>query len=180
MKKTIFLFLLLGVIVFTGCNENTYSDDLKKEIKLIENFIARQGIKVVDEEPKTMEEWGENVYWKIPEYDNFYFRLEEAGDTTSAALEAKDIVLLRYIQYTLDAYADTLRFWNTDDLPNPIQLQYQVSTEASCTGWQIALQYMKHSGAQCKIICPSKLGFTNQNSYVTPYGYDMKIQIKRY
>ena len=31
-----------------------------------------------------------------------------------------------------------------------------------------------------KIICPSKLGFTDQNNNVIPYGYDMKIQIKRF
>jgi FKBP-type peptidyl-prolyl cis-trans isomerase len=55
-----------------------------------------------------------------------------------------------------------------------------VSTSNTCSGWQIALQHMKHSGAECKIICPSKLGFTDQNSSVTPYGYDMKIQIKRF
>lgn len=178
MKQfTISALLLSIVFVLIGCNNNTYSDDLKEEQQLIENFIQRQGIQVVTEEP---EEWGDNVYWKLPDYDNYYFHLVQHGDTASAELEAKDKVLLRYRQYTLEAYADTVSFWTTLDSPNPVELQYMVSSQASCTGWQLALQYMKYSGAECKIICPSKLGFTDQNSNVIPFGYDMKIQIKRF
>lgn len=178
MKQiTIFALLMSIAFVLIGCNNNTYSDDLKEEQKLIENFIQRQGIQVVTEEPS---EWADNVYWKLPDYDNYYFHLVQRGDTTSAELEAKDKVLLRYRQYTLDAYADTISYWTTLDSPNPVELQYMVSSQASCTGWQLALQYMKYSGAECKIICPSKLGFTDQNSNVIPFGYDMKIQIKRF
>lgn len=178
MKQiTIFALLMSIAFVLIGCNNNTYSDDLKEEQKLIENFIQRQGIQVVTEEPS---EWADNVYWKLPDYDNYYFHLVQRGDTTSAELEAKDKVLLRYRQYTLDAYADTISYWTTLDSPNPVEMQYMVSSQASCTGWQLALQYMKYSGAECKIICPSKLGFTDQNSNVIPFGYDMKIQIKRF
>lgn len=177
MKKiSIYILLFMGVAL-ASCNNNTYSNALKEEQKLIENFIARQGIKVVTEKPT---EWGDKVYWKVPDKDNFYFHLVEVGDTTKPALEAKDKVNLRYIQYTLDAYADTTRFWNSDDQPKPTELQYLVYTESTCEGWQIALEHMQYTGAQCKIICPSKLGFTNQNSNVIPYGYDMKIQIKRF
>ncbi len=169
------MLLMSMTFILIGCNNNTYSDDLKAEEELIESFIKRQGIKVVTEEPT---EWTENLYWKLPDYDNFYFHLTERGDTTLAELEAKDKVLLRYRQYTLDAYADTISYWTTLDSPNPVEIQYLVQSSASCSGWQIALQHMKYSGAQCKIICPSKLGFSDQNSYVIPYGYDMKIQIK--
>ena len=177
MKKiSIYILLFMGVAL-ASCNNNTYSNALKEEQKLIENFIARQGIEVVTEKPT---EWGDNVYWKVPDYDNYYFHLVEVGDTTKPALEPKDKVNLRYIQYTLDAYADTTRFWNSDDQPKPTELQYMVYTESTCEGWQIALEHMQYTGAQCKIICPSKLGFTNQNSNVIPYGYDMKIQIKRF
>ena len=174
MKQiSIYLLLLLGSIA-VGCNNNTYSNALKEEEKLIENFIQRQGIQVVREEP---EEWGENVYWQIAGYDNYYFHLVEAGNKNDS-LEAKDWVNLRYIQYTLEAYADTMRFWNTDDYgANTPKVQYMVASESSCTGWQVALQHMKYSGAQCKIICPSTMGFTDDNSNVIPYGYDIKIQI---
>ncbi len=177
MKNISIWMLAMSFIILTGCNDNPYSDDLKEEQKLIENFIQRQGIQVVTEEPT---EWKENVYWKLPDYDNYYFHLVNAGDTASAELEAKDIVFLRYRQYTLNAYADTVSCWTTLDTPNPVELQYMISSPASCSGWQIALQYLKHSGAECKIICPSKLGFSEQNSQVIPYGYDMKIKIKRF
>ena len=178
MKKISITALLLSIVfILAGCNNNTYSDDLKEEEELIENFIQRQGIQVVTEEPT---EWKEDVYWKLPDYDNFYFHLVNPGDTTSAELETKDKVLLRYRQYTLEAYADTISNWTTQDAPEPVTLQYMVSSNSSCTGWQIALQHMKHSDAECKIICPSKLGFSDQNSSVIPYGYDMKIKIKRF
>lgn len=174
--RLVYLFLLL--ITFTACNDsNVYSDLLKEERKLIESFIQRQGIKVVTEEPT---EWGDNVYWQIPEYDNFYFHLVARGDTTQPALEANEDVLLRFNRYTLDYPADTIYYWTTLDSPNPVKIQYMVSSEQSCTGWQIALKYMKYTDAQCKIICPSKLGFSEENSAVIPYGYDLKIKIKRY
>lgn len=194
MRKTsIYILSLLGLIL-ASCNNNTYSNALKEEEKLIENFIKLQGIIVVKDQPTTMEEWKKMssdstkvhlVYWQVPDKDNFYFHLMEEGDTTQPALKVKDWVNLQYIQYTLDAYADTIpyadtiRFWNTNDYQgNTPQIQYMVSTE--CEGWQIALKYMKYSGAQCKIICPSKQGFTEDQTSVTPRGFDMKIKIKRF
>lgn len=175
MKDIKTYLLLLLAVLFIGCNRNVYSEALKAEEKLIESFIQRQGIIVVDEEPT---EWEENVYWRVPDYDNFYFHLVERGDTSIAEIEAQDKVLLRFIRYTLDEYADTLRIWNTDDSKDPVEFQYLVSSDLSCTGWQVALKYMKYHEAQCKIICPSKLGFSEDNSTVTPYGYDIKFQIK--
>ena len=169
---------LLSIVALTACSDSTsYSNQLEAEEKLIDNFISRQGITVVDEEPA---QWGEKVYWRIPDYDNFYFHLVSPCDTASAEVDTNDLINLRYTRYTLEAYADTLRAWNTDDSAYPIQFKYWTSDDNACTGWQVAVKYMKHSGAQCKIICPSKLGFDYENSSVIPYGYDMKIQIKRY
>ena len=173
--KTKVVYLLLLILTFSACKEsNVYSDLLKEERKLIEDYIARNGITVVTEEPQ---EWGEKVYWQVPDYDNFYFHLVDQGDTTQTEIEAKEIVLLRFKRYTLDEYADTLYNWTTQDSPEPIKFQYMINSDNSCTGWQMAVKYMKYSGAQCKIICPSTLGFTDDNSNVIPYGYDMKIQI---
>ena len=176
--KTKITYLLLLILFVTSCNNgNVYSDLLKEERKLIQSYINREGITVVTEEPQ---EWGEKVYWKIPDADNFYFHLVNEGDTTSAEQEAKEIVMLRFKRYTLDEYADTLSMWTTQDSAEPIKFQYMINSRESCTGWQVALKYMKHHNSQCKIICPSKLGFEEENSSVTPYGYDLKIKIKRY
>lgn len=177
IKGIVYILLLLSI---TGCKKNNvYSDLLKEERKKIESYIEREGITVVTEEPE-LDEWTEDLYWQIPEYDDFYFHMVELGDTTEAELEAKETVLLRFRRYSLDEYADTLYNWTTIDSPEPIELQYLVNSEVSCTGWQLALKYMKYNNAQCKIICPSKLGFSEENSSVTPFGYDLKIKIKRY
>ena len=176
MKKIVYICLLLLLVV--GCkNNNVYKDLLKEEEKLIASFIKRNNIVVVDEQPEV---WGENVYWKVLDYDDFYFHLVTQGDTTLPEVQANDIVLLRLKQYGLEAYTDTVYCWTTLDSPEPIKVQYMVSSENSCTGWQLAIKYMKYTGAECKIICPSKLGFEDANSSVTPYGYDLKIKIKRY
>lgn len=178
LSKTIHISLLSFVLILCSCNDssNAYSNQLKEEEKLIQSFIRRQSITVVDTQPEV---WNEKTYWQVPDYDNFYFCLTNPGDTTKAPVETNDIILLRYIQYTLDAYADTIRLWNTIDNPYATQIRYWTSDDNACTGWQLAIKYMQYPGAQCKIICPSKLGFTTQSNNVTPYGYDMKIQIKR-
>jgi len=160
-----------------ACNTNTYSSELQAEKDLIADYINRQGIQVIEQDSMPTE-WTEKLYWKVPYYDNLYFHLVERGDTTKAGIETNDYVNIRYREYTLTEYPDTISMWNTNDISYPTQLQYGVSSSSSCVAWQVAIGYMEYSGAQCKIICPSKLGFNS--SQVTPYGYDMKLQIKRY
>ena len=104
--KTKIVFILLIAVVFTACKKNNvYSELLKAERNLIETYMQRQGITVVTEEPT---EWKENLYWQVPDYDNFYFHLVDQGDTTQTEIEAKEIVLLRFKRYNLEEYADTL------------------------------------------------------------------------
>ena len=180
MKKI--QIILIGVLLLAayGCrNNNIYSEQLKRERALIENYISRSGIVVVDTLPAD-DAWGDNVYYRVPDYDNFYFHMVQLGDTTEPELESGETVLLRFKRYTLDEYPDTVFNWTTMDSADPIKLQYKINSETSCPGWQLALEYMKYPDSQCKIICPSKMGFSEESSSVTPYGYDLKIKIKRY
>ena len=86
MKKIVYICLLLLLVV--GCkNNNVYKDLLKEEEKLIASFIKRNNIVVVDEQPEV---WGENVYWKVPDYDDFYFHLVTQGDTTLPEVQANE------------------------------------------------------------------------------------------
>lgn len=179
MKKIQLILMGIVLLIAYGCNSNIYSEQLKKERALIESYIKRTGIQVVDTLPAN-DAWTENLYYRVPGYDNFYFQMVELGDTTQPELEAEEVVLLRFKRYTLNEYPDSLFNWGTMDSADPIRLQYMVNSETSCTGWQIALQYMKYHESQCKIICPSKMGFSEENASVTPYGYDLKIKIKRY
>lgn len=185
MKLKIKIILFAFVVLFlSACqNNNVYSDLLKAERQLIESYIQRQGIQVWDTLP-TDNEWGEKVYYRVPDADNFYFHLVKRGDTTQSPIQEKESVLLRFKRYTLDVYADTLYNWTTQDSPKPINFVYysnfnRVTTDQTCKGWLLAVKYMVYPGAQCKIICPSKMGFDEENNTVTPYGYDLKIK-KRY
>lgn len=169
---------LLLISGLTSCNQNSYSAKRAAEDKLIEDFIERQHIHVIAELPEDSV-WGETDYMKVPGYDNMYIHIVRYGDTNYAVKEG-DKVLVRYIRYTLDAIADTARYMTTAEQAYPTEFAYLIDYTTAPQGWHIAVKYMRHSGAACKIICPSKLGLDAENSSVTPYGYDMQIQIPRY
>lgn len=173
MKKIQLILVGIVLLVAYGCNSNIYSEQLKKERKLIESYIARQGLNIVDTLPAD-DEWEENTYYRVPEGDNCYFHMVALGDTTFPEIEKNDPVLLRFKRYTLDEYPDTLSNWGTLDSTDPIKLEYMVNSDKSCTGWQVALKYMKYPYSHCKIIVPSKMGFNDEMSTVTPYGYELK------
>lgn len=180
MKHTILLVsgLLLLLAGVTSCNQNSYSSRRKVEDKLIEDFLKRQQINIIYEEPEDSA-WGEKDYLKVPGYDDLYFHLDHPGDT-SYSVKQGDKVLVRYIRYTLNAVADTARYMTTTEQAYPVEFAYLIDYTTAPVGWHMAVTYMKHSGAACKIICPSKQGFDVDKSSVTPYGYDMQIQIPRY
>jgi hypothetical protein len=179
MKKIQLILMSVVLLALYSCNSNIYSEQLKKERTLIENYISRSGFVVSDTLPAD-DAWGDNVYYRVPEYDNFYIHMVEKGDTTQAEIESGETVLLRFRRYTLDENPDTLYYWTTMDGPDPVKFDYLVQSKEACAGWQAALKYMKYTDAQYKIICPSKMGFSEENAAVTPYGYDLKMKIKRY
>jgi len=176
--NTILECLLLLAAVVTSCNQNSYSAKRKAEDKLIDDFIKRQSINVIYEVPDD-DVWGEKDYLKVAGYDDLYFHLVQRGDTSYMA-KMGDKILVRYIRYTLNEIADTARYMNTSEQAYPTEFDYQIDYTNACVGWHEAVRLMKHSGAACKIICPSKQGFDEEKSTVTPYGYDMYIQIPRY
>jgi len=169
------MLLMIGT---TSCNQNSYSAKRKAEDKLIADFIERQHINVIYEEPEDTP-WSEKDYLKVPGYDGLYFHLDAPGDP-SYTVKERDQIYVRYIRYTLDAIADTASYMNTTEQAYPTTFSYSAYETSVPTGWLVAVKYMKHSGASCKIICPSKQGLDTEKNSVTPYGYDMKIQFQRY
>jgi len=180
MKRytTIITCLLLILFGAVSCNKNSYSAKRDAEDRLIADFIKRQNINIIYEEPESTP-WGEKDYYKVPGYDDLYFHLCEVGDT-SYTVKQGDKILVRYIRYTLDAVADTARYMNTTEQAYATEFSYLIDYTTAPVGWHAAVMYMKHSGASCKIICPSKQGLDEEKSTVTPYGYDMQIKIPRY
>lgn len=192
MKKNILVYLLIGLVtVLTGCASNTYSRLRDQEDKLIANYISRNGLKIVTEEPAVDHVWGEKEYYKVKGYDNLYFHLIERGDsvsldtvgsridTTDLTIVRGDLIIARYKQFGLTENADTLSYWTTLEQAYPYEFHYYNTSECECVGWHVAVGLMKYPNSQCEIIVPSKLGFSNEQSTVTPYVYILKIKVKQ-
>lgn len=162
-----------------ACKGANYADQLQEEKDLIDAYIKREKINIVPVEPER-DAWGEKDYVRIGDY--CYFHLSKVGDTASVAVATGDKVLLRYKQYTIDGYPTVIaNCWTTNESADPVEFVYGVSSNATCAGWLLAIPVLKYNGAEGKLICPSKLGFTSTNySSVTPYGYDLKIQVRKF
>jgi len=164
--------VLIGMCIMGCQSQNTYSKLREQENKTISDYIEREGIHVVDEMPKV---WGEKDYYAVPNYDDLYIHVISV-DSTSGEAQTGDMILMRYKKYGLGSYSDTTRYWNTDDGGEPVPFQLDnTSDDYYCAGWTAAIKTI-HYNAHCRIICPSKLGFTTDNSSVTPYGYELKYQ----
>lgn len=178
MKKTI-LYLAAAAAIITclgSCKRSatSYATQLKAEKKLIEQYIKKNNITIIHEEP-AYDQWKPGEYLELADY--CYFCLTQMGDTTSDELGRYDQFNLRYRKYELTTDADTISFWNTNESAYPEQ--YTLSTLYSKSeAMYYAVQKLKYTGAEGKLICPSKLG--EKASIVTPYGYDLKIQIRRF
>jgi hypothetical protein len=191
MKKIIAIFsvLLMVAAIISGCSANSYSSDLKAEKKLIADYIAREGIHVIYELPENDADWGEKDYYQVNGYDYLYYHLTKrgsayhvtaSGDTVRTdSIIATETVVMRYKKYTLGLNADTADYWTTLNSAYPLEFTYLTDYATAPTAWHVAVGLMKYSDSECKIICPSKLGFTEDGNTVTPYGYDLKMKIKR-
>lgn len=192
MRKNILFLVMTVLCVVTGCNNNTYSNLRNKEDKLIANYISRNGLVILTEEPSTDYVWGEKEYYKVQGYDNFYFHLISRGDsvyidsisptkqdTVDLSIVLNDVIIARYKQFALTENADTLSYWTTLEQAYPYEFHYGNTSECECVAWHLAVKMMKFPDSQCEIIVPSKLGFSNEQSTVTPYVYILKIKVKQ-
>ena len=170
------ILMVVVIAAVTGCTSNTYSKLRDREKQLIDSYMSRQGLRVLKSMPDVAQgaKWDEKDYVALEEYDQLYFHLVSAVDTTRK-LEAGDKVNVRFRKYSLDVYADTISYWTTDDAGEPIRLAIGITSGTyNCTGWQAAILAMGQEG-ECKIICPSVYGTSDDNSSVTPYCYDLKV-----
>lgn len=171
------IFASIVSVVFNSCNDSiTYAQQLDDEQDLIADFIDRQNIQVVTTMP-TEFPWPDNVYYSSG--SGLYFRLTSQGDVDSTYyLKEGDMVVPRFIQYTLDVKSDTVFNWNTIDFPYTTDFNYLDYTQV-CTAWHEAAGYMQYDNSEASFIVYSKLGFSDNKNSVTPMGYDMKIRIRK-
>lgn len=193
MKKNVFAILLVGIaLVFVECGNNTYNDLRKKEDKLIKNYISRNELVILEDEPAADHVWGEKEFYKVKGYDDLYFHLIRRGDSVryDTISESKedtidlqilegDIIVARYKKFELTENADTISYWTTLDQANPVQFHYMNTSECDIIGWHLAILLMKYPDSQCEVLVPSKLGSSNDQSTVTPYMYVLKIKVKQ-
>ena len=174
------IFYLLSIVVFfsfllSSCNDTTYATELKNEKLLIQDFIKRQEINVITTLPPDSTIWNENDYYLTP--DGMYFHLVHPGYGTDT-LESNDKVVPRYLQYTLNIDADTVRNWTTIDSSYPKTFNYLDYTQ-SCTAFHVAVGIMKRNESEAKLIVPSKMNFNDFWTPATPIGYDIKIKFQK-
>ena len=192
MKRSILLSLIGLVIIASGCSSNTYSRLRDQEDRLIANYISRNNLQILKEEPSIDHVWGEKEYYKVTGVDNFYFHLISRGDsvrydtisstridTVDLEIIANDLIVARYKQFGLTENADTLSYWSTLDQSYPYEFHYTNLSECEATAWHLAIRLMKYPESVCEIIVPSKLGFNAEQSSVTPYVYILKIKVKQ-
>lgn len=177
MKKTIIFGLIGLVALLSSCAQNTYSHLRDQEDKLIANYISRNNLHILTEEPSTSYQWGEKDYYKVAGYDNLYFHLRHRGD--SADIVPNDVIVTRYKKWLLIENADTLSYWTTLDQAYPYEFLYGNLSSCDAEGWHVAVRLMKWPDSECEIIVPSKQGFGDDQSSVTPYVYIMKIKVKQ-
>ena len=177
MKKSVIL-LLTGVLLLTaGCSSNTYNNLRKVEDKLIANYISRNQLHILYEEPELTYEWSEKDYYKVSGYDNLYFHLRHRGD--SADIVVNDVIVTRYKKFALIENADTLSYWTTLDQAHPYEFRYGDLSSCDAEGWHVAVRLMKYPDSECEILVPSKQGFSDDQTSVTPYMYIIKIKKKQ-
>ena len=168
MKIRFFGMILLLMLLSACENSSNYSQLLKAEEELIQDWLSRNEIVLLDEFPAdTVFAANEMYYFE----DEIYFQLIEKG--VGDTLRAGDKLILRYKQSTLDIYPVEEDYWTTQDRPYPNEITYGSLTN-SCEGWQKAFELMKKSEAHARIIVPSKQG--RNDSEVIPYVYEMKIR----
>lgn len=191
MKKSILSGLIGLVCIATGCSSNTYSRLRDQEDKLIANYISRNNLTIVTEKPSNDHVWGEKEFYKVQGVDNFYFRLISRGDsvqidsasngkadTVNLSIVANDVIIARYKRWELKENADTVNYWTTLEQAYPYEFHYLNTYECECTAWHLAVGLMGYPNSVCEIIVPSKLGFSAEQSTVTPYVYLLKINVK--
>jgi len=194
MKKIIYMLIALAAIVSTGCNNNTYSRLRESEDRLIANYISRNNLVILNEEPAENHVWAENEYYDMPVsgYGHFYFHLISRGpsfridsisptekDTVELDIVAGELIVARYKKFGLQEDPDTMSYWTTLDQAYPMEFHYGAMTECESAAWQAAIRLMHYPDSQCQLIVPSKMGFNAEQLSVTPYGYILKIKVKQ-
>jgi hypothetical protein len=190
MKKIISLLLLTCGLVFQACSDTiTYAEQLEDEKYAINTFIKKKNIKVIT--AGEFEKKGNETDLVTNEYVQFsngvYMQIADKGKGDS--IKTRDVITVRFVEYDILAEDTTLANYT---LPQMLDVfDYTVSgttaygqfrqgllpqwyeTTKVPEGWLVPLQFVK-SGANVKLIVPSKVGHDTAMQYVYPFYYDLR------
>ena len=173
----IVFFGLILSLSFASCNDTkTYAREVAAEKALIDDFIKRNGIVLVEKLPTADEFFNnKNLYYKST--SGLYYRLEKQGLLDKDTLLSADRLQIdvKYLAYTLEQKADTFDYSSPQNHIGTSFIYGNLSSTAA--SFMEAASYMKRSESEAKIIVPHRIGFNTSD--VKPYGYDLKIQFRK-
>ena len=195
MKKlTLFFLSLLALSLgFQACdNSKTYAEMLEEEKDGINDFIKKEGIKVISQSEFYAQDSTTNV--EENEYvqlaSGVYMQIVDKGSENAAdTVKNNDEVLVRFMEYSILDKDTTLSNLNAVETVDAFRyavtsssiagtfLQgYMMTYYSSPTvpaGWLVPLTYVRDM-AHVKLIVPSKMGHQTAMQYVYPYFYDIR------
>ena len=182
MKAALYVVIVAMVSLgaLTSCDKDTriYAKELKAERLLVEDYIERNGLKIVETMPSEAA-FQQNPKLYYHSTSGLYYRLERPGRTDLDSIQSGDklTIDMRYLEYTLTERADTADYWSPEVYPAWQQFTYGSSSTNMPNGFLEAVSYMRRTESEAKLIVTSKLGF--DASVVTPYGYHVKIRFAK-
>lgn len=195
MKKlTLFFLSLLALSLgFQACDDSkTYAEMLEEEKDGINDFIKKEGIKVISQSEFYAQDSTTNV--EENEYvqlaSGVYMQIVDKGSENAAdTVKNNDEVLVRFMEYSILDKDTTLSNLNAVETVDAFRyavtsssiagtfLQgYMMTYYSSPTvpaGWLVPLTYVRDM-AHVKLIVPSKMGHQTAMQYVYPYFYDIR------
>lgn len=183
MKKFnyILLWIMVGILTFSSCDEGeSYADLLKDETTAVNAFLADQKIENVI--PKdSIFEYGENApYYKMDEDGNIYMQVIKPGSKDNMAIKDQ-LIYFRFTRYDLFGYSDGKLpegFGNANDFDyRNTNFRFGNYTLPSSSQWGTAIQLpLYYLGIDCEVnlVIKSQYGYTDEISNVIPYMYNIR------
>ncbi|WP_018668455.1 DUF4827 domain-containing protein [Bacteroides gallinarum] len=195
MKKlTLFFLSLLALTLgFQACDDSkTYAEMLEDEKDGINDFIRKEGIKVISQSEFYAQDSTTNVDENefVQLASGVYMQIVDKGSENEAdTVKSNDEILVRFMEYSIldkdttlsniDAAetVDAFRYTVTSSSIAGTFLQgYMMTLYSSPTvpaGWLVPLTYVRDR-AHVRLIVSSKMGHQTAMQYVYPYYYDIR------
>ncbi len=185
MKKNskifIFMSMLLTAHLLVSCSENqSYAEQIDTERQACNAFLANFEIREVPAD--SVFEVGANApYYRLDPDGYIYMQVLKTGDLSQKAKKSQTIYF-RYTRYNLLTWYNQDHYWvgsgNADDMSSPATyFNYDDYSLPVSEQWGYGIQMpMNYLGVNCEVnlVIKSKVGWSKESTYVTPYFYHVR------